>query len=247
MMSYEAIPYNLRTRRQGARKEDPNWVQNQDTHGFKVEPRLFQRYRKEYRDTGNVPYALLEEIENLAGFLRAECKRGASRTRSKPAASDMIDLSGPFSKTMRQVRDEKREIRAQENSAPEILTQENPQREFPQEPFNAEFLSFLATGDVSELAPTGTMTPEVFLATRPYVFCSIVNVFGKTVQGAYMSGKQFTGILAPGVTVNRKDRCVIIHEGGLIKGAIQLDERFRDLGNVFNAVASAAKKQHGIR
>ena len=111
--------------------------------------------------------------------------------------------------------------------------------------FNPKFLKFLETGDITELAPTGTMAPEIYEATKSYVFCSIEHVSGRTVLARYLSGKNFTGVIpenSPLLKELVRGPCIVRHENNQIADWLALDkELLHTLGALFNNVASKSK------
>lgn len=111
--------------------------------------------------------------------------------------------------------------------------------------FNPQFMAFLVSGDISDLAPTGVMTQEVYLATKSYVFADIEHVSGRTVMGRYLSGKAFTGVMPVDSDLpNELTRgpCVVIHQNNQIQAWLPLDRGDLKLyGGLFNSVASKSK------
>jgi hypothetical protein len=115
--------------------------------------------------------------------------------------------------------------------------------------FNQEFLDFLASGDIADLAPNGLMTPEMYLSTKFYVFADLEHVKGRTVLGRYLSGKHFTGVLpADSILfhVIQRGPCVVHHQNNQITGWLELSRAdMLALGGSFNGIAAKSKKIGG--
>lgn len=111
--------------------------------------------------------------------------------------------------------------------------------------FNPKFLQFISDGDISVLAPTGTMDLETYTATKSYVFCNIEHVSGRTVLGRYLSGKHFTGLLPENSELIGQlvlGPCIVIHEQNLIKSWLTISrDDMQMYGGMFNNVASRSK------
>lgn len=111
--------------------------------------------------------------------------------------------------------------------------------------FHPLFMKFLVSGDITELAPTGTMDKATYEATKSHVFADIEHVSGRTIMGRYLSGKSFTGVMPTDSSLIgelTRGPCVVIHENNQIAGWLQLDrDQLKLYGGLFNSVASKSK------
>jgi hypothetical protein len=108
-------------------------------------------------------------------------------------------------------------------------------------PFCSEFIEFLKTGDITALAPSGKMTPEMFKCTQHYVFADIIRVNGKTVQATFFSNPTKGLVLVSPELAIQVGKCVLINSKGVLTGYICQIPEFASRANTFNSLAARSK------
>ena len=111
--------------------------------------------------------------------------------------------------------------------------------------FTPEFIKFLESGDISHLAPDGSMSRQMYDATKTYVFSVIEHIAGRTAVCRYLSGKHFMGVIPQDSDLDKtitRGPCIVIHEKGQLKGWLSLTkDQLASLGGIFNHVAARSK------
>lgn len=108
-------------------------------------------------------------------------------------------------------------------------------------PFCPEFIQFLKTGDITALAPSGKMTPQMFKMTQHYVFADVIRVNGKTVQATFFSNPSKGLVLVSPELEVQVGKCVLINSKGVLTGYIREIPEFADRAHTFNGIAARSK------
>lgn len=111
----------------------------------------------------------------------------------------------------------------------------------PPSPFCPEFIEFLKTGDITALAPSGKMTPDMFKATQHYVFADVIRVNGKTVQATFFSNPSKGLVLVSPELEVQVGKCVLINSKGVLTGYICQIPDFGSRAHTFNSLAARSK------